>query len=265
MIEIGVFCHEYGHTFGLPDLYDLDGSSNGVGGWCLMGSGSYGGGSSLPTHMSAWCKEQLGWVVPAVISSPQPDLAIPNIEQNPTVFKVYPRGEVGDEYYLIENRHRTGFDISLAMGGLAIWHIDNSVPGNSNENHKMVDLEEADGNNDLDLLVNSGDAGDVYPGSSFRRLFDDTTNPNSRGYDGVPTCFGVSGISDSGLSMTADVDPSGGCALYADDFVVEDPCGDQDGFADPGERIRLTLGLRIAADPGPGCPEFSRRPRRELR
>lgn len=38
---IGVFCHEFGHALGLPDLYDVDGSSEGIGEWCLMGSGSW--------------------------------------------------------------------------------------------------------------------------------------------------------------------------------------------------------------------------------
>ena len=42
---MGVYCHEIGHTFfGLPDLYDLDGSSYGVGNWSLMSYGSRGTG-----------------------------------------------------------------------------------------------------------------------------------------------------------------------------------------------------------------------------
>ena len=46
MIQIGVFAHEFGHAFGLPDLYDTDntnGKSAGLGTWCLMASGSWGG------------------------------------------------------------------------------------------------------------------------------------------------------------------------------------------------------------------------------
>jgi M6 family metalloprotease-like protein len=45
-VDIGVFCHEYGHALGLPDLYDTNGSTNGtsegLGNWCLMASGSWG-------------------------------------------------------------------------------------------------------------------------------------------------------------------------------------------------------------------------------
>ena len=55
-IEIGVFCHEYGHAFGLPDLYDTNGQGEGIGHWGLMGSGNWNAPSN-PAHMSAWAKE----------------------------------------------------------------------------------------------------------------------------------------------------------------------------------------------------------------
>ncbi len=66
---IGVYAHEFGHAFGLPDLYDTDtanGTSAGIGQWCLMGSGSWGGDGAhpaTPTHMCAWCQGSswVGW------------------------------------------------------------------------------------------------------------------------------------------------------------------------------------------------------------
>ena len=60
LIEIGVFCHELGHTLGLPDLYDGYGSS-GIGYWGLMGSGNWNT-PETPAHPCGWSKEQLGWV-----------------------------------------------------------------------------------------------------------------------------------------------------------------------------------------------------------
>ena len=63
---IGVFTHELGHAFGLPDLYDTDTSNGkhaGAGNWELMASGSWGcdnASPSTPCHMGAWSKEVLG-------------------------------------------------------------------------------------------------------------------------------------------------------------------------------------------------------------
>ena len=57
--------HEFGHAFGLPDLYGVGGAHSGIGNWGLMGTGSWGcNGASpqLPCHMSAWSKSILGWV-----------------------------------------------------------------------------------------------------------------------------------------------------------------------------------------------------------
>jgi len=53
--------HETGHGFGLPDLYDTDGTSEGVGEYSLMGSGNYTSPFS-PTRMDAWSLNELGWV-----------------------------------------------------------------------------------------------------------------------------------------------------------------------------------------------------------
>ena len=40
--------HELGHLlFGFPDLYDPDGTSEGIGDWCLMSGGSWNGGGDI--------------------------------------------------------------------------------------------------------------------------------------------------------------------------------------------------------------------------
>jgi M6 family metalloprotease-like protein len=65
--KIGVFAHEFGHVLGLPDLYDTSYQSAGVGEWCLMGGGSWGGNGSKPTQLSCWCLARLGWMTPKVV------------------------------------------------------------------------------------------------------------------------------------------------------------------------------------------------------
>ena len=68
--KIGVCAHELGHLlFGFPDLYDTDSSSEGIGNWCLMAAGSWGGGGDLPVHPSAWCKANQGWVTVKTVTT----------------------------------------------------------------------------------------------------------------------------------------------------------------------------------------------------
>ncbi len=87
MIQIGVFCHEFGHAFGLPDLYDTDGGSQGIGHWGLMGSGSWNTVTS-PAHMCAWAKAELGWIVPTNVGPASATYPVNNVEFNPAAYKL---------------------------------------------------------------------------------------------------------------------------------------------------------------------------------
>jgi len=186
--NIGVICHEFGHSLGLPDLYDTDLSSEGIGRWGLMGSGNWNNNGVSPSNLCAWSKVFLGWSNPTVISNPN-NFSISNNAQNNQIYKI--TTPHSNEYFLLENRQLTNFDIGLPGTGLAIWHIntskitsqnlsDNNV--NSDESLKGVDLEEADGLDNLDNHDNRGDDGDLFPGSSHNSTFNDSSNPNSQTY-----------------------------------------------------------------------------------
>ena len=208
LIEIGVFCHEFGHVFGLPDLYDTDNSSEGLGQWCLMASGSWGGNGNTPqtpTHMSAWCKQKMGWVVPIVIDSLNKNLSIKNAEHNPVIFKMWKLNQTNLEYFLVENRQKIGFDTLLLNSGLLIYHVDDAIHNNQNENHYWVDVEQADGNRDLNKGTNRGDAGDPFPGSSNNTRFDLFSTPSSSGYSAT-SFVSVRNIHSNGLDMVGDLD-----------------------------------------------------------
>jgi M6 family metalloprotease-like protein len=86
IIEIGVFCHEFGHAYGLPDLYDGSGSS-GIGHWGLMGSGNWNTPTN-PAHFDAWCKSQLGWIVPTEVGPVSQLYSIHNSEVNAEAYKL---------------------------------------------------------------------------------------------------------------------------------------------------------------------------------
>ncbi len=78
-IDIGVFCHEFGHAFGLPDLYDTDGGSEGIGEWGLMGAGSWQITTS-PAHMCTWSKNELGWINLVDVGGKATGYIVSNIE-----------------------------------------------------------------------------------------------------------------------------------------------------------------------------------------
>ncbi|MFE4254273.1 M6 family metalloprotease domain-containing protein [Streptomyces sp. NPDC056910] len=208
---IGVCAHELGHLlFGLPDLYDPDGSSMGIGNWCLMGTGSWtGDAGDQPVHLSAWCKLNQGWVTPSVISSPG-EVSFVDVKISRVVHRLWTNGSGGQEYFLAENRQRTGYDTGLPGHGLLIWHIDEGQPDNSNENHLKVRLVQADDKRDLEMRRDTGDQGDPYPGSSNNVAFSATSKPTSHSHAGGPTLVAVTGISGSGPTMKATVTVSGG-------------------------------------------------------
>jgi M6 family metalloprotease-like protein len=128
MSDISVICHEFGHMLGLPDLYARpeNPGSEGVGVWCAM-SNQVGGGK--PQHFSAWSKEQLGWIEPAILDpTVKQKLILAPIESSPKeCFKVLARPD-GSEYFLLENRKKQGFDQSLPAEGLLIWRVVQNKP-----------------------------------------------------------------------------------------------------------------------------------------
>ncbi|MEZ5359482.1 MAG: M6 family metalloprotease domain-containing protein [Candidatus Zixiibacteriota bacterium] len=243
IIPIGVFCHEFGHVLGLPDLYDTDYSSSGVGRWAVMSGGSYNNGSKTPATFCAWSKYQLGWSEPYLVDSNVVDVEIVASASSNTSYRVWKNGLVTSQYFLIENKYKTGYDSYLPGEGLLIWHIDNSVGGNYNEWHPLVFLEQADGKFDLQYDNNNGDNGDPFPGSSHAYNFDDETTPNSRDYSGNTTQVAVWNISNADSVMTANIDivwSRPNISLSGYEFT-DTAYGDSDGIFEEGETIQLVL------------------------
>jgi immune inhibitor A len=194
--------------FGFPDLYDIDDTSEGIGNWCLMAGGSWNGGGLTPAHPSAWCKAQQGWVAIRNLTEDGPT-TLPDVKSSRAVHRLWTGGQTGSEYFLIENRQRTGYDAELPGDGLLVWHVDEAQDSNADENHYLVALLQADGARELELDVNRGDGADPFPGWTDNRALTGTTNPNSRSYAGQDTGVVVTEISDSGETMTATLSVTG--------------------------------------------------------
>ena len=199
--KLGVTAHELGHlVFGWPDLYDTDNTSEGIGNWCLMASGSWGLGGDRPVHPSAWCKSTQGWIN-VVAQTSNATVTITDVKSGRTAYRLWKDGGGGNEYFLVENRQQAGFDESLPGQGLLIWHIDEAISSNTNESHYKVALMQADGQQHLENNTNRGDQGDPFPGSSGNSSFTQTSTPDSKSYAGSNTCVAVTGIPTSATAM----------------------------------------------------------------
>lgn len=215
-MTIGVYCHELSHGFGLPDLYDTDGSSYGIGYWGIMAYGSWNGPGNRggsPAHYCAWSKLQLGLVNVADITSTHVNLAVPAVETSGTIFRLRTAGMAANEYFLIENRQPYDYDAYLPSSGLLIWHIDDGktsnreewYPGLTTSEHYLVALEQADGLFDLEHKYDFGDTGDPFPGNTNQTSFNATTVPDNSSYFYGTSGFTIDNISASDSVMYLDI------------------------------------------------------------
>lgn len=191
-------------VFGWPDLYDTDNSSSGIGGWCLMSYGSWGGGGDKPVHPSAWCKASQGWV-DVTNETENHTITVDEVKSVQKINRLWKDGDASSkEYFLLENRGVTGFDQYLPAGGLLVWHIDENIYGNTDENHPQVGLVQADGLDQL-KIGSYGDGGDPFPGITHNTTFNAITNPNSKSYAGGDTFVSVTNIPNESTSMTVNI------------------------------------------------------------
>ncbi len=227
LATFGVIAHELGHlTFSLPDLYDTDYSSMGIGYFDLMGGGGWGAASgaysgSSPTHLSAWGKEYLSWGTVNTISSGQ-SISLPKADGNKSsIFRV--NTQDSNQYFLLENRAFSGYDAGFQSGtgasghgGLVIYHIDktktdlwpSSNTVNQDEDDKGVDVEEANegslGYSMLDTYTDSADT-NMFFFSGNNTTFTNDTTPDSRLKSGGSTHISVKDVSAYGDTMTAAI------------------------------------------------------------
>ena len=215
-MTIGVYAHELGHGFGLPDLYDIDNTSYGIGKWGIMAYGSWNGPTGFgesPAHPCAWSRIQMGFASAVNITVNTYSQAIASVEGGGPIHRLWNSGSIEDEYFLVENRQKIGYDAYLPSSGLLVWHIDDAKsnntqewwPGQSGGNHYLVALEQADGLYELEHKNGQGNAGDPFPGTYSTTLFDATTTPSSDSYTSGTSFVKIDNISSSAETMYADL------------------------------------------------------------
>ena len=123
-------------------------------------------------------------------------------EKKTECYRLWTKGAIGPEYFLLENRQAKGLDAALPGSGLAVWHIDERQSNNDNPPAYLVALLQADGKKDLELLKNSGDGGDLFPGNKDIAALDDNTTPSTRSNVGSPSHVALTNIAMSECVVT---------------------------------------------------------------
>lgn len=182
---IGTFCHEFTHVLGLPDFYATNNATHkDLGSWDLLCSGSYNNDGNTPPAYSAYERFFVGWLKPDVLASPR-SVELADIKSGHQAYMVTETGQSNfkgndpnpTEFYILENRQKTGWDAYLPGHGLLITHVRYSYNNwqnnivNNNAKSMGVDLIEADGKAPSG---NDGKAGDAFPnGADEYSMFND--------------------------------------------------------------------------------------------
>ena len=156
---IGLFCHEFSHCMGLPDLYPKSGSiaeaciNQNMDYWSLMDAGEYTANGYRPTAYTAWERERLGWMEIGTLTGPS-NVELKSLDEGGAAFRIYnDKDETGHEYYIVENVQNNGWNKNLFGNGLMVTHVDYlssqfSLGGckvNNTEGHPRMHVMAADG------------------------------------------------------------------------------------------------------------------------
>lgn len=126
---IGLFCHEFSHTMGLPDLYPtvkasrVDNQNPEY--WDLMDGGEYTYSGYFPTPYSPWEMDVMGWTAPIELGDEAKQVSLNSYASDRTAYKI--NGE-NDEYLLIQNIQTDGWWWGITNAfkttGMLVWRID---------------------------------------------------------------------------------------------------------------------------------------------
>lgn len=125
---IGTICHEFGHFLGLPDLYDINGTTEGegpglFGRLSVMDQGNYNNEGRTPPYLTIFERNMAGLVTTSTIRTPRELSLIP--VQHTTEAWLLSTGVKGEDFW-IEYRTGARWDAYIGGWGLVIYHLDRS-------------------------------------------------------------------------------------------------------------------------------------------
>lgn len=232
---IGTFVHEFSHVMGLPDLYHTSDSraTYTPGAWSVMDYGPYNNDGRTPPNYSMYERNALGWTTPVILGDP----ATVRLEEIGRSNRgcLAPTNRT-NEFFLFENRQKTGWDRYIPGHGMLIWHIDfqqtvwNKAEVNNTRAHQYVDIVEA--NEYPNNMSNATMAGYAWPltsadGKSDKTEYSATSSPAFKTWQGS-TVMDITNISEKDGIITFDVNggaidigtPAGFTATVNDDATA---------------------------------------------
>ena len=192
---IGTMCHEFSHCLGYPDFYDTDYSGGqGMSDWDLMDSGSYNGDGYCPAGYTGYERWMAGWKEPIELNMGEASIEnMKGLQDGGEFYIMYNDGHT-NEYYMLENRTKSGWDKALPGSGLLIIHVDYDATiwawnqPNDDPNHQRMTWIPSDGSYNF-----TGYGGNKYPtglskdpypnATSGNNTFDDTSSPAANLYN----------------------------------------------------------------------------------
>lgn len=182
---IGTFCHEFSHCLGLPDFYNTAGGKAvfGMSSWSLMDYGTYlgaGGYGECPCNYTAYERWCCGWAAPTELASATTVRGMLSLDSGNNGYIIYNDAH-RDEFYVLDNRQKEGWDTYLPGHGLLVTHVDydEKIWYNNNVNvdasHPRCTIINAD--NSTETENNADLAGDPFPGATGNTSLTDISTP----------------------------------------------------------------------------------------
>ena len=111
---IGLFCHEFSHTLGLPDIYALPGTpaadqdNQGMEYWDLMDGGTEVQNGRVPSPYLAWEREAMGWMTIDKLTSDQQVTDLKSLENGGKAYKILNKN-VANEFIVLQSIQQGGW------------------------------------------------------------------------------------------------------------------------------------------------------------
>ena len=182
---IGIICHEFSHCLGFPDLYATNNQKNpGMYTWDLMDYGCYNGDGYLPAGFTSYERWEVGWAEPIELNKTTNISGMKSLQEGGEAYIIRNEGKK-DEYFLLENRQKVGWDAGLPGAGLLILHVDYDAKAwgdntvNNDSRHQRLTWVPADGKAQQS---EKGAANDPFPYGDVN-AFNANTNPPAKFYN----------------------------------------------------------------------------------